>query len=170
MGGVFLSPLLLLFMVSSWVARQQWDGGSGTRIRTQEICVLPGETMALWALGLLMNSSLWGISGVQRPRWYYGGMDFPFGVTLATSPTMLGFPFSPQPLLYYWYWVIIGILGIITISAIVHFTKQFLRAQKVFWGSGLFIGEAERERRQKLITQPLENLLLYRVVFFLQAI
>ncbi|CAI5791603.1 Hypothetical predicted protein [Podarcis lilfordi] len=86
--------------------------------------------MALWALGLLMNSSLWGISGVQRPRWYYGGMDFPFGVTLATSPTMLGFPFSPQPLLYYCYWVIIGILAITTISAIVHFTKQFLRAQK----------------------------------------
>lgn len=84
-----------------------------------------------WAVGLLINCSLLRLGWSQRPGWYYGGLEAPFGKTLDPSQMPGGFPLSSQALLWYAYWVIVTMLAVIAVSSIGLFLQQFLRAQQV---------------------------------------
>lgn len=84
-----------------------------------------------WAVGLLMNCTLWRLGWSQRPGWYYGGLEAPFGKTLDPSQMPGGFALNSQALLWYAYWLIISMLGVIAVSSIGLFLQQFLRAQQV---------------------------------------
>lgn len=95
-----------------------------------------------------MNCTLWRLGWSQRPSWYKGGLEAPFGKTLDPSqmpgvfpisshPSQMsgGFPLSSQALLWYAYWVIVSMLAVIAVSSIGLFLQQFLRAQQVRpWG------------------------------------
>lgn len=87
--------------------------------------------VAGWAVGLLMNCTLWRLGWSQRPGWYYGGLEAPFGKTLDASQMPAGFTLNAQALLWYSYWVIISMLVVIAVSSVGLCLQQFLRAQQV---------------------------------------